>query len=228
MYVVERRGRGESGDNETYAIKREFEDVAALVDSIGEPVNLLGHSYGGIIALQAALLTRNLRTLILYEPSMLLCRSVQNPVGNIEHLRTCLEEGDRERLVSLFLERFVRVTSEELAAMKASPAWADRLAVAHTIPRELWAQEFEYCFEPTCFASLTVPTLLLVGNDSDHDLKAGAEALHGALPNSRFISLPGQKHVAMETAPELFLREVLRFLREGESREMSSGWRDSS
>jgi pimeloyl-ACP methyl ester carboxylesterase len=221
VYAVERRGRGESGDGELYTIEQEFGDVAALIDSIGEPVNLLGHSYGGTIALQAALLTQNLRTLVLYEPSIFLCRSVRNPAHNIGHLRNCLENDDREGLVDAFLERFIRVTPEELVAAKAAPGWADRLAVAHTIPRELWAQEFEYCFEPTRFEALTVPTLLLVGSDTDHDLKAGAETLNGVLPNSRFISLPGQKHVAMETAPELFLREVLRFLSAGKGSEIS-------
>ena len=39
--AVDRRGRGGSGDSDDYAIEREFEDVAAVVDSFGEPANLL-------------------------------------------------------------------------------------------------------------------------------------------------------------------------------------------
>jgi pimeloyl-ACP methyl ester carboxylesterase len=47
VYAMDRRGRGESRDETApYAIEREFEDVAGLVDSIGGPVNLFGHSYG--------------------------------------------------------------------------------------------------------------------------------------------------------------------------------------
>ena len=61
VYAVDRRGRGGSGDSDEYAVEREFEDVAAVVDSLGEPVNLLGHSYGALCALEAALLTRNVR-----------------------------------------------------------------------------------------------------------------------------------------------------------------------
>lgn len=52
--AVERRGRGKSGDTKPYAIEREFDDVAAVVGSIGEPVSLLGHSSGGTCALEAA------------------------------------------------------------------------------------------------------------------------------------------------------------------------------
>jgi pimeloyl-ACP methyl ester carboxylesterase len=67
VYAVDRRGHGSSGDSPTYGIEREFEDIAAVVDSIGEPANLLGHSFGGLCALEAALLTQNIRKLILYE-----------------------------------------------------------------------------------------------------------------------------------------------------------------
>jgi pimeloyl-ACP methyl ester carboxylesterase len=67
VYAIDRRGRGGSGDAEDYSVEKEFEDVAAVVDSLGEPVNLLGHSYGGLLALEAALLTRNVRKLVLYD-----------------------------------------------------------------------------------------------------------------------------------------------------------------
>ena len=66
--AIERRGRGGSGDSEDYAIEREFEDVAAVVDSFGEPAFLVGHSYGAICALEASLLTPGVRKLVLYEP----------------------------------------------------------------------------------------------------------------------------------------------------------------
>src|SRR3712207_8086243 len=56
VYAIDRRGRGGSGDSGDYAIEREFEDVAEVVDSLGESVNLLGHSYGALCALEAALL----------------------------------------------------------------------------------------------------------------------------------------------------------------------------
>jgi pimeloyl-ACP methyl ester carboxylesterase len=66
--AIDRRGRGGSGDTDDYPVEREFEDVAAVVDSLGEPVNLLGHSYGGLLALEAALLTipRELRAIKSY------------------------------------------------------------------------------------------------------------------------------------------------------------------
>jgi pimeloyl-ACP methyl ester carboxylesterase len=68
VYAVDRRGRGRSTESGEYSIQREFEDVAAIADATGEPVYLLGHSLGAFISLEAALLTKNIRKLILYEP----------------------------------------------------------------------------------------------------------------------------------------------------------------
>ena len=65
MYNVDRRGRGRSGDASTYAMERESEDIAAVVDSIGGPVDVVGHSYGSNCALEAAQLTPNIARLVL-------------------------------------------------------------------------------------------------------------------------------------------------------------------
>ncbi|MGH3113477.1 MAG: alpha/beta fold hydrolase, partial [Gaiellaceae bacterium] len=59
VYALDRRGRGESGDRTEYAIEREFEDVAAVVDSLDESASVLGHSYGATVALGAALVARS-------------------------------------------------------------------------------------------------------------------------------------------------------------------------
>src|SRR3712207_301123 len=59
VYAVDRRGRGASGDAQTYAIEREFEDIAAVVDAIGGPVDLIGHSYGALCVLEAATRSTN-------------------------------------------------------------------------------------------------------------------------------------------------------------------------
>src|SRR5438067_5550345 len=60
VYAMDRRGRGASKDAGDYAIEREFADVAALVDSIGEPVTVIAHSYGAICALEATRLTSHI------------------------------------------------------------------------------------------------------------------------------------------------------------------------
>src|SRR5262245_45064037 len=69
VHAVDRRGRGASGDGAEYTIEKEYADVAAVVDAAaaryGSPVDLLGHSYGGMVAFGAATLTTHIRKLLL-------------------------------------------------------------------------------------------------------------------------------------------------------------------
>lgn len=211
LYAIDRRGRGESGDAASYAIEREFEDVAALVEAIGQPVYLLGHSYGGICALEAVLLTQHIRKLILYEPPIPNPPIPVYPDGLLDRLETLLAAGKREAILLTFLREVVRMPASELAQARASPAWPARLAAAHTLPRELRAHE-RYRFEPDRFKGLTLPTLLLVGSDSPPRFKMAIDTLNATLPNGQVVVLPGQQHIAMDTAPDLFIREVLAFL----------------
>ncbi len=208
VYAIDRRGRGGSGDADTYTLEREFEDIAAVVDSIGERVHLLGHSHGGICVLEAALLTPNLRSLIAYEPAP---SQHPFPPGIVARLQALLEAGDRVGTVTTFMQEIVRMPPHELELFQASPAFPARVAAAHTIPRELSAVA-AYQLRPERFRQMRVPTLLLLGGDSPSFFKAAVQAWHAALPNSRITVLPGQQHIAMDTAPELFVHEITRFL----------------
>jgi pimeloyl-ACP methyl ester carboxylesterase len=210
VYAVDRRGRGGSGDADDYSIEREFDDIAAVVDAIGEPVLLLGHSYGAICALEASLRTRNLRKLVLYEPPIRTAGSFYAD-GTAERLRTLLDSGDNDSVVSTFFREVVRAPEEELRMLRTLPNWPARVAAAHTIPRELRI-DVDYRFRPARFSAMQVPTLLLLGGDSPAKFKGAVESVRDALPDARVAVMPGQQHTAMNTAPDLFLREVLNFL----------------
>jgi pimeloyl-ACP methyl ester carboxylesterase len=212
VYTVDRRGRGGSGDGEPYSIEREFEDIAALVDSLDEPAHLLGHSFGALCALNAALLTRNLRSLILYEPPPPGLPTL--PAAITGRLQALLDAGDRDGLVAAFMLEVAKVPAEQLAVMRAAPSWAGRVAAAHTILREGRAIESLPPFDAARYRGIAAPVLLLLGGDSPALYRDSIEAIHSALPDSRLVILPGQQHIAINTAPDLFAREVLTFLRE--------------
>jgi pimeloyl-ACP methyl ester carboxylesterase len=213
MYAVDRRGYGKSGDGPTYAIEREFEDIAAVVDSIGEPVNLLGHSFGALCALEAALLTQNLRKLVLYEPAIPLPGVLLYPEGVVERLQALLDAGDRGGVLTIVYREVVMMPPHEFEQLRLSPAWPARVARAHNVPRESRAEE-RYTFDAQRFRDLHTPTLLLLGGDSPQFLKEATETVDKALPNSRIAVMPGQQHIAMVSAPDLFVSELIRFLLE--------------
>jgi pimeloyl-ACP methyl ester carboxylesterase len=213
VYTVDRRGYGQSGDGDRYALEREFEDIAAIVDSIQEPVNLLGHSYGALCCLGAALLTPNLRRLILYEPLIRLTSASLYSEGVIERLQARLDAGDREGVLTILFRELAEMTREEHEGLRALPNWPARLASAHAVPRETRAED-QYEFRAEAFRNLRVPTLLLLGGDSPKSFKQVTESLAAALPNGRIAILHGQRHLAMNTAPDLFLHGLRTFLME--------------
>lgn len=207
VYALDRRGRGESGDRAEYAIEREFEDVAVVVDSIDEPASLFGHSYGATVALGAALVARNLHKLILYEPAPGIASVPSEDVERIEEL---VARDEREEAV-VHAYRSFGFTPEELEQMRASPTWPDRLAAAHTVAREVRAEQ-AYQVDPERFRDLAAPTLLLLGEESPGWAREGTEQIRAAIPGARVSILRGQGHAAIMTAPELVVDEVARFL----------------
>lgn len=212
VYAVDRRGRGDSGDTDAYAIEHEVEDVLAVLAAVGEPVHLLGHSYGGIVALEAALRAERLHSLILYEPPISVgADRVPDDLG--DRLAALVASGDREAVLVTFLREGPRYPPEVIAAQRARPEWPDRVGYAHTLAREAQAVP-RYTFDSGRVAGVRVPTLLLLGSESPPFFRAAIEALHAALPQSELVVLPGQHHNAMETAPELFADTVHRFLRD--------------
>lgn len=208
--TIDRRGRGGSGDMQPYAIQREFEDIAAVVDSFGEPVILLGHSFGAVCALEAALLTPAIRKLILYEPPPPGAKGTM-PDDTAARIQAALDAGDREKALSIFLLEVAALAANELELMRSLPAWPGRVAAAHTILREISSLEALPPFDADRFGQLQMPTLLMLGGDSVQPYKISIEQIHTILPSSRVTVLPGQQHVAMNTAPDLFVREVLAF-----------------
>ncbi len=70
VHTIERRGRGESGpQGDDYSIVKECEDVLALRAETGASL-LVGHSYGGLVALEVARNNTAFTKIAVYEPGV--------------------------------------------------------------------------------------------------------------------------------------------------------------
>jgi pimeloyl-ACP methyl ester carboxylesterase len=118
--AMDRRGRGGSGDSPEYSLTKEAEDVAAVVDSRAGDVFVLGHSYGGVAALEAALLTRRVRKLILYEPP--LQDPVEHNLAVADTIERLIQAGQHEDAVVTFQREVGQQSPGEIAAMKSRPS----------------------------------------------------------------------------------------------------------
>lgn len=213
VWTIDRRGRGDSGDNAVYSLQHEAEDIAAVIDGIGTKVHVFGHSFGGLCALEATLLTKNLASLILYEPPLSLAGSGWTAELD-QQMQRLLSAGEKEQVVQSFFRDVLRVTNEELFALQMGSGWSARIAEAHTVLRELQAIDC-YQFDTAKFKSFFSPTLLLLGTNSPPRRYQIADTLKNSLSNSQLVLLENQKHSAIRTAPKLLARKVLEFCRLG-------------
>ncbi len=206
--AMDRRGHGESEPGSNYSLKKESEDIVAVVDSRPGPVFVLGHSIGGVFALEAAFLTNKISKLVLYEP----------PLQDLDHttvadrMEKLIQAGDRERALVTFLQDIVRITPEGIAAMKNQASWPARVSGIDVQIREIRALS-KYRFDATRMRTLKLPTLLLNGSETaSPQLKQAINALKGALPNRSLFMFEGQEHNAMDKIPVEFAEVVTKFL----------------
>ena len=209
VYSMDRRGRGASTDAPAYSVFREAEDVAAVLEHIGEPAFVLAHSYGAVCALEGALLTDKIRRMVLYEPPVPTGVPMY-PESLPDRMEALIERNNFEAVLELFMREVVRMPEHELKTYRQLPMWKVRIKLAPTIPREL-AIDRLYQFDSKRFSHFQAPTLLLLGGDSPDLFRRATAVLDSALKSSTVVTLPGQQHIAMDTNPELFVNEVLQF-----------------
>jgi pimeloyl-ACP methyl ester carboxylesterase len=207
IYAIARRGRGETDATEGHSLGDEANDVAAIIESLGEPAFLLGHSYGAQCSLAAAaLIPMRIRKLILYEPPSPRLLSSE-AVACLEQFATA---GAWSDLAFTFFKDSLQVPIEILEPLRASDLWPPIVSDAKASLGDLRAVS-RYDFKPERFQRIDLPVLLQVGSESPRHLYV-TDALSAHLPHSRIETLDGQAHEGMTTAPEMYAAAVTRFL----------------
>lgn len=200
LVVPDRRGRGASGDADDYDFDREVADLRAIVDAVeGEPL-VFGHSFGGLVALDAAR-EASFERLVLYEPA-LLTDDNRDGADLANRMAERLESGDRRGAVELFFREAAGITDFERVPVSEA---AD---LAETIVRENRAVERYRLGDDL---GVSTPTLLLTGEYGPEHLRNGVRELHDALRNSRLVELADAGHVGISSVPERVASEVRAF-----------------
>ncbi|MET0136108.1 MAG: alpha/beta hydrolase [Kibdelosporangium sp.] len=204
VHIMDRRGRGLStAEAPDYSIAREAEDIAAVVAAVGEDVHLVGHSYGALGSLEAALLTSSIGRMTLYEPPM---SSPGLPVLDPEALVRMRSIADPELLLVTFYQEALQLEPSVVDAMKGTAIWRARLAAVHTIVREL--TEITGYAPDERLATIDVPVRMLVGSESPAYLRTATERVAARIASAEVVTLQGHGHQAIDHDPELFVSEV--------------------
>ena len=215
-YNYARRGRGESGDTQPYAVEREIEDIAALIATTGGAAHLYGVSTGGALVLEtAASGLPGLAKLAVYEvPYNVADDWPPRWREYVDQVGAAVADGRRDDALAHFL-RFTGTSADDVAAMRQAPFWPALAGLSHTLP-----------YDAACLGDgqppyerlgrITQPTLVVTGDEAGQPgaaewvvaLGPAADAIVDSVPDAERRILAGQGHVV---DPEVMAAELRRF-----------------
>ena len=203
VYVYDRRGRGESGDTAPYAVQREIEDLAAVIEAAGGDAYVMGQSSGGALVLEAAASGVPMKKLAAYESPYVGLRAGRDYQGDLERL---LSAGKRRAVIDYFMVKMVGGPWFLPLMMRMMPKVIAKLeAVAHTVPYDARVMGPAFAVPDDSFARIAVPSLILAGSKGKPQMLAAQERIAAAIPGARHHVLAGQTHQVSEKvlAPQL-------------------------
>jgi pimeloyl-ACP methyl ester carboxylesterase len=210
VYVYDRRGRGDSGDTPPYAVERELDDLAAVIEAAGGSAALYGHSSGAGLVLHAGARGLPVDRIVLHEPPFA-TGTEDDEREEAAQLAALLAEDRRAEAVRLFVSS-MGLPDGVVDWMVNDPA---TLANAPTIlydPYEVMSVDSRGGRTPAQqAAAVKAPALVLAGTASPQWMVDSSREVADALPYGRLQLLDGHDHVvpAEDLAPVIaaFLTE---------------------
>jgi pimeloyl-ACP methyl ester carboxylesterase len=224
VHLIDRRGRGRSGpQGSAYAIERELEDVRA-VQAHTQARLIFGHSYGGLIALEAARRGTEFTDIVVSEPGVSIAGSI--PLGWMPRYQELLARGDRRGAFAAM----VRSAGGARAALEHAPLWYVKLMLRLFIPDHDW-QQIDPLLETAIAEHEQVGALDKPTPDRYRDITARVVLLGGAKSRPRFTTtlfdyvsasnpnvttelIQGLGHTAPDDAPNIVAAHVRQHLQD--------------
>jgi len=209
VHLVDRRGRGTSGpQGPGYGIETEVADLAAVVRATGARY-AFGHSFGGLVVLQAALREPALLDRVAaYEPAVSVDGSI--PRGFVPSFAEAVAAGRESRAATLLIQglevggplnRVPYPVATAMSWLLLRTAGRSMRATLPTVPAEVGAG-IALDGPAEAYAAVPIPVLLLTGARGPSYLRTAAAAVATAIPKARHIDLPALDHAGPQAAPE--------------------------
>lgn len=204
LVMMDRRGRGSSAvESADYAIEREGEDISAVLGALPAPAMVFAHSYGATCTM-SVLDRLPAAAVLLYEPPFATGGHAPIERDMLEQWGALLAEDRREAVLESFYRDILLFEEPAIEALKQLPIWQARLAAVHTLVREGYPL---LAFEPPRLEP-SMPVRILLGDCTAPHLDASTRAAAAAIRGSELVILPGQGHVAIDTATHEIARQV--------------------
>ena len=206
----DRRGRGDSSDTQPFSVRREIEDIEALIDANGGWALLSGISSGAALAFEAALaLDGKVGGLAMCEPPYTIDEvGEQAWRGFRAQVDTAIAHGRPGDAVGAFM-MLLGVPADQLDGMRQMPMWPMWEGVAATIAYDAAVVGGSVPIDRA--AHIAVPTLIVDCELTEWpSIRVAAKRLADAVPGARHVTLAGQTH---EVAPEALAPALIEFFR---------------
>jgi pimeloyl-ACP methyl ester carboxylesterase len=191
----DRRGRGDSSDSASYKPEREVDDLAALIDAVGGPVYLYGHSSGAAVAIAAAVkLRKQVKKLAIYEAPYSVDGAARKAAkAYYVALKKALAAGHNGDAVALFVGS-VGVSDKQVQAMKKMPMWKSLEKLAPTLRYDSEALGEGHALPTALLKRVRTPTLVMHGGAGSPAMRDAARAISEAIPKAELRTLARQTH----------------------------------
>ena len=211
VYHYDRRGRGDSGDHQPYALEREIEDIEALIDHAGGSAFMYGISSGAALAMEAALkLGDKMKKLAMYEaPYNDDPQSRRNWVSYVNDIKGHIAAGRGDEAVLRFM-MLVGMSPNDVPGVREEPWFALLAAMGHTLLYDAAALGDQSAIPHDKAARVSAPTLVVDGRASFPFMHTAADALAVAMPDGEQLTLDGQTH---DVQPEVLAPLLIDFFK---------------
>lgn len=181
--------------------------AAGIAEQLGAPVHLVGVSWGGVIATRVALRRPDVvRTLVLADSTRGSGRTPDGRAGMQARIAELAELGP---------QAFAARRSARLVAADADPAVAEQVRATMARVRlpgyTVAARSMAATDHSADLHRITVPTLVVVGEQDRVTGVAESETLAAAIPGARLVVLPGAGHAANQERPAEFAAALTSF-----------------
>lgn len=192
------------------SVENEARYIARLIKAAGEPVHLVGHSWGGAVAIKIAMaLPEWTRSLTLIEPAIfhLLrdaeCAADRALFSEIAALAGTVSAAAADGHPEAGMARFIDFWNGDGAWANTSPRL--RTALRSQLGQVInnFAAGFNETWALNEAAEITCPTLTVLGMESVPLAQRVTEMLAETIPSSRLAMVPGAGHMAPLTDPHI-------------------------
>ena len=189
IYAVDIPGHGKSSDPEDFGHEAQAQLIQNFVRGIKEDVTVLGHSYGGWLALGCALKCPNVRALV-----------IEDSAGLDSHFKNIIDSGRKKEHFGAMVDNMKRRGEKNV---KVAERMLESAFDAGHISKQM-------------LDGLKLPALVRLGELDNRISVECAEAFHKGINGSRLIIVAGAKHTPHYTNPKEVAAALMNFMTSGD------------